>query len=344
MLDYWASEMQKIESFRLYNKQAAEDDRPIGLLGFTQSGEEVELHVLSTLGNRPDGIYADFAKVITHREQMGFTINQGEEMPLWGKNFNFDNHEIYIKGGYGGALVNGQLKSSWILSESLRQGWSGRGFENYYEDQLNIQSYKLDMPISQLEEIIKANEVTLVRDTWHKRFLVEAPLSLPVNETFEKPVILDLSNYSSELKYEIAIHSVNLRDIWQDFKEISDYHKSNHSFDEETFEAHMKEQEKHFEALCPRDMRIAVVTYEAVPELSIECHTTNYLNTSIKINASGSASAMSILVGLKGEKGNRGLQLRTCVMYEALSADTKMIDFEVFSASLQIALNPVIFK
>lgn len=344
MLSYWASEMQKIKSFKVFNRIAEEDGQPLSIIGFTQTDDGVDLHILKASKHSREPVFMDRDKPQTHRNQMNWGMKQNEEAPIWARTVLFGDREIMVKSAHGNAVDMGQIKATWILAEALRQGWKWQGFDETSLSALSITTMTLGLDWIELEPLI--NDVTSIkfeRDDDHKAFLVELALELPIQQTFDEPLVVSISKISPECDQTIVLHGIELRDVWLDFEEIYECHRLNNTFPAEALAQFKLENERNFENFCPRGMRFAVVTYEAEPQFSLECHTAAYLDSVVDYSQTVAVSAMSIMIKSSGEVGSRGLPLRTCVIHQPLSADTEMLKFEIFKLHQRIPLGELTF-
>lgn len=344
MLAYWAQEMEKIKDFKCLNRITKIEGQLLSILGFSRTTEGVTLHILERLIRNRELVSVDMDRPLTHRRRMSVNLQQKEEHLLWTKKVYFGNREYSVKSAYSRGIDSIQIETIWILAEAFRQGWYQQDFEEVTFSDLDMTTIELDMAWEDLDFVLNESTVRFERKDAHKTVLVEAKLELPIEENYFEPVVVNINKNDFSIYQTLIIYGIELRDVWQDFEELYNFHRLNNTFSEETLEQYKLENERNLETICPRGMRFAVVTYEAEPHLSIECHTTAYLDSLEDYRQNGTASAMSIMFNSNGEKGRRGFALRKSVIYYPLSPDTKMLEFEIFKFHRTSHLPDLVFS
>lgn len=344
MLSYWAKELQKINSFQVLSRSCVFEGQPIGILGLADVNEGVNLYLLTYAPVDREPVYMDFDKVQTHREEMRNQYKPNGHDYLFARQVYFGSHAVPVKSSQGNALGTGQMGSDWILSEALRQGWDYKFFEDYNLMDLCLTTMTLDAKFSEIEDLLKESPIRLERDESIKTYMVEAAFDLPVGGKLDELVTLYLADYTEHLEEVIVINGIEMRDMWKDFETIYEVHRTRGTFTEEELEAFILENERNFEQYCPRGMCFPVVSYEASPEISIQCFATAYLDKEVERNYSNSASSMGIMLKGSGELGLRGLPLKNDVIQHAMSPETQNLKFEVFYAHKRVPLTDVVFE
>lgn len=344
MLSYWAQELQKIKAFQVLSRSCVLEGQPIGLLGFADVNEGVNLYLLTYAPHDREPVYMDFDKVQTHREEMRNQYKPKAHDYLFARQVYFGSHAVPVKSSQGNALGTGQMGSDWILSEALRQGWDYKLFEDYNLMDLCLTTMTLDLKFEELEGLLSKEPIRLERDETLKTYLIEASFDLPVGGKLKEPVTLNLSDYTEHLEEVIVLNGIELRDMWKDFEAIYEVHRTRGTFTEAELNAFILENERNFEKYCPRGMCFPVVSYEAQPEISIQCYAAAYLETEVRRVYESGASSMGILLKTDGELGKRGLPLKNDVIQYALSPQTQQLKFDVFYVHKRVPLTDVVFE
>lgn len=340
MFEYWSRALQEIETFICLNRHCSSEVSPVSLLGLSKSERHVELHVLSVKSYFEEANSICLEHPITHRQQLKQGFIHGGSLPLWSRQINFGREEVAVRSSQGDSFYMGQLKANWLLAEALRQGWSGEAFSAFRWESLVLTSFKLDLDWDKACQLLSESKIELVRDKDTEMQLIEQVYEMKLHT----PHRLSLQIPDEDGQQEVIIHEVRLCDLWEEMKQIDDYHRSSGNFSEEILEQMILQRTRDLEAICPQGMRLPVVIYEAAPTVSIQCYDSIYLDSPIiPINA-GKASSVGIIMGLKDEFGSRGYPLKSAVIMRAVSPDTETIQFEVFQAHIQRSLSSLMFE
>lgn len=344
MFSYWTEQMTSIQAFKALKPMMEESGRLMSPLGLTKTREGVELHFLEASTLRHEPVFMEFEKPETHREQMKAVLSENEEPSIWAKKVFLGSREVLVKGAQRMLLDATQMKGAWILGEAFRQGWRCEVFEKEYDSGYYISSMKLDIEWTELEKLLEISSIRLERDAFFKSFLVEKSLELPIQEIFSEPVKVCLEEICLEKDCYINIQGIDLRDIWKDFEDIYEHHRLSGAISEADLDHFMKENVSQFEQLCPRGMRFPIVTYEADPDISIECYTTAYLESPVIFNQSGSGFGIGFIMASSDDVGSNGLPLRLSVIQQPLSPETKRLEFEIFKVNKRTEQEDLLFK
>ena len=344
MLSYWSQELQKIKAFQVHSRSCVFEGQAIGILGFADVNDGVHLYLVSYSPSSGEPVYMDLDNIKTHREEMHSHYRPESHGYLFARTVSFGAKSFPVKSAQGSALGSGQLNADWVLSEALRQGWDWKLFEDYMLTNLCLTTMTLEMDYSELENLLMEDTITLKRDESHNTYLVGAAYDLPIGGKLPEPVALNLADYIPNLEEVIVINGIELRDMWKDFEAIYEVHRTRGTFTEAELNAFILENERNFEKYCPRGMCFPVVSYEAQPEISIQCYAAAYLETEVRRVYESGASSMGILLKTDGELGKRGLPLKNDVIQYALSPQTQQLKFEVFYVHKRVPLTDVVFE
>lgn len=344
MFSYWTEQMAKIQAFKAFKGMAEISGKLMSPLGFTLTQEGVELHVLEAASMSHGPVFMDFDKPQTHRMQMTLMMERKEDTPQWVRKVIFGNCEVLVKGSQSNILDATQIKSAWLLGEAFRQGWRCAAFEKAYYPSYYITSMKLDLQWHELESLMDVATVRFERDHFFDTVLLEKAFDLPLQEVFSEPVTVVLNEICPEKTYVLNIQGITLRDVWEDFENIYEHHRLSGAISEADLKHFKEENNKLFQQTCPRGMRFAVVTYEADPEISIECYASEYLEAPVVVHPMGGASAMGFMISSTEGVGSRGLPLKACVIQQPLHPETQRLSFEIFKVSRRVAQADLIFK
>jgi len=121
-------------------------------------------------------------------------------------------------------------------------------------------------------------------------------------------------------------------DIWEETMKSFDDPLLAEQFAASERNKHKADFERHFTAICPKDMCFLVIEYECEEDISLRFQSREWLNATIQDNI----SCMGFLIKPEKKTGILGLPLKTSIMAEPISKNCVIIDTElVFYSILQ---------
>ncbi|WP_312353764.1 hypothetical protein [Aminipila sp.] len=237
-----------------------------------------------------------------------FTIDGTETMPC-----DLQNWEIPV-----------------IFTEFFKRGWNPDGIEYQSIENLFLTTAEIS---GEYDCIPDFGENPVLRLTFRcepKPYWVEQPVTLLIGT--EYPDKLYFQDKDLSANHWVQINQVYLLDIWEETMKSFDDPLLAEQFAASERNKHKADFERHFTAICPKDMCFLVIEYECEEDISLRFQSREWLNATIQDNI----SCMGFLIKPEKKTGILGLPLKTSIMAEPISKNCVIIDTElVFYSILQ---------
>lgn len=232
--------------------------------------------------------------------------------------------EFEVSGSEGSGLSVQDGESIVLLTELLRCGWNPEGIDFQRIDNLYLTSVELKGEFSKISEIEENPRLHFTMRNDSIAHIVEHPVKLTVNGEYTEKLWLK-SKKTGEENW-VQINKVYLQDMWSEMEKTFSQPKLLERMTPEEIEKAKKDFEKHFIKICPKGMCFPIVEYECDESISLEFHSTKYLESQPVSNG----SSMGFIVSSDKKTGILGMKLKVAVIQEPMDINTEIIEAELF--------------
>lgn len=211
------------------------------------------------------------------------------------------------------------------FSEFIRNGWNPSDIEHISIDNLFFSTIEFSGEFDCIPDFDKDSSIKVLLDNDYKTYFVQQPFSLEVG-----------AEYKDKLWYKdktgedhwFQINSVYLMDILSEVqKNFDEPHIKERLSPEEITE--MKENiKKEILKMCPIGMRFPVIEYECEDDISLQFYPSSWLDSSER--SGDGSSSVGIIMTPDKKTGILGYPLKAAIIQEPFSAETSIIDAELF--------------
>lgn len=328
--------LSRIDEIKIIGRTAEIDGVICNIAGLVRYGQKVRLLILEY-----DEVYREKAEELEELEaaepcpvrwdETNRSILKGRGRiearqpfkPI--KSVLIDGMEFEIDVTENRLLSSKDAESILFLSELLRKGWKPEGLDYQRIDMLFLTSIELAGDYS---EIPKFNDNAVIHFTMNEdsvSYLVEQPLTLRVNG--EYPEKLWFKNVEDIEDHWAQINRVYLMDMWGEMeKSLSEPRLLDHMTRKQIDEAKRNIENTLIE-VCPKGMYYPVIEYESQDHISLEFHTSKFLDSKPVHHGRGS---IGFIMRPDKETGILGKKLKAALIQEPVTGTTEIIEVELF--------------
>lgn len=254
----------------------------------------------------------------------------------------------------GSTLMDGiSIDETLMLAEFLKLGYIPNEVIRYKDfENLYFSYFELCGSFNKIPSELSTTPITLTTARNSKLHLTSKKLKLKTGKKY--PHAMSFSDRNSGEKHSFYIENVTLMDVWTDMEKQFDDPRFTSIASPEQIQHAKTNMEFCLNSMCPRNMRLPVIEYEADSSISLEFFLTAHLDSSlhdqkyentkdIPANSKGNssdASAVGIIGGSDGPTaivisssseglGKHGIKLRSYVIQTPVPENTEDIEVEM---------------
>jgi hypothetical protein len=338
--------LSRMDEIKVIGRKASINDIMVHVMGVVRYGTEIRLLILQydeAFQNGVDEAEEEGLLKITNKIESNRMFLRRN----WERNgpdafhavskISFGDQEFEVKSAEQRRLNVQHWECILLFSEFLHRGWKPDGIEYQRIDMLFLTSLEMKGQYS-IIPALEGNVIRFTRQPESVTYLSEQPITLTVGG--EYPEKFRFRNENSGEEHWAQINRVYLSDMWAEMENNFNSPKIREHMTPEQITRARTEFEERFLHICPKGMYFPIVEYECEENIFLQFHSKSYLAAQPEERNWG----MVFMLSPEQSTGILGMKLKSAVIQEPFTAETQIIEAELFQYNHNITGEDIVIQ